>query len=228
MSDLAYSWGQVCCARRQIRPPRCANSRGRGQSLLGGPTVPKATSLRPYVNDRALRRFWSRVDTSGDCWLWTGLTPASGYGIFAIGHKRTGVHRFAYELTNGPIPEGLVLDHLCRTPRCVRPDHLDPVTQAENLRRGMSPTAIAVRAGLCHNGHDLDDPSNVLVGVKGERNCIPCIKARRLVRYAAWKQANGVGDMKPKGTCSLEGCDGAHNSKGLCRHHYDLARRRGL
>jgi hypothetical protein len=54
-------------------------------------------------------------------------------------------HRFAYELLVGPIPEGLVIDHLCRNRRCVNPAHLEPVTAEENWRRGDAPSAISTR-----------------------------------------------------------------------------------
>jgi hypothetical protein len=87
-------------------------------------------------------RFWSKVDRNGPegCWLWLGQLNTWGYGHFrrtlAPGHHVTvKAHRFAYALAVGPIPPGLTLDHLCGRPACVRPDHLDPVTAAENLRR---------------------------------------------------------------------------------------------
>lgn len=84
----------------------------------------------------------SRIQKYGDCWLWTGARTGGRkgqppYGFVRLDAKRrTGAHRFMYELLVGPIPEGLKLDHLCRTPLCVNPDHLEPVTQRENVRRG--------------------------------------------------------------------------------------------
>jgi len=87
-------------------------------------------------------RFWSKVDRSAPegCWLWLGQRNAWGYGHFrrtlAPGvHQTLKAHRFAYVLAIGPIPPGLTLDHLCGHPACVRPEHLEPVTAAENLRR---------------------------------------------------------------------------------------------
>lgn len=84
------------------------------------------------------RRFWSHVDKSAECWLWTGAKGREGgYGHFWVAGRKVAAHRFAYELLVGPIPDGLVLDHLCRETLCVRPSHLEPVTQAENTRRGL-------------------------------------------------------------------------------------------
>lgn len=81
-------------------------------------------------------RFWGRIAKSDGCWLWEGGTNADGYGLFS---RRPGTtmmaHRYAYLTTVGPIPEGLELDHLCRVRLCVRSEHLEPVTHAENMRR---------------------------------------------------------------------------------------------
>lgn len=91
-----------------------------------------------YVRGRPLPvRFWSFVTFTPECWEWTGYITPKGYGTFCL---RAGVtvwaHRLAYELTHGPFPAGLTIDHLCNNRGCVRPSHLEPVTQAENVRRG--------------------------------------------------------------------------------------------
>jgi HNH endonuclease len=78
-------------------------------------------------------RFWEKVEQGEGCWLWTGAIDR-GYGQF-VWNGRKRAHRVAYELIIGPIPEGLELDHLCRNKSCVRPEHLEPVTKAENIRR---------------------------------------------------------------------------------------------
>lgn len=87
---------------------------------------------RPVVE-----RFTSLVDARpGVCWRWRGSIQANGYGRFRANGKTTYAHRAAYALFVGPIPDGLGLDHLCRNRWCVNPEHLEPVTQRENIRRG--------------------------------------------------------------------------------------------
>jgi hypothetical protein len=72
-----------------------------------------------------------------ECWEWQGGSTPQGYGRTKGDHgKLVPAHRYFYELHIGPIPEGLVIDHLCKNPPCVNPDHLETVTVTENNRRG--------------------------------------------------------------------------------------------
>jgi hypothetical protein len=96
---------------------------------------------RPYKPANVTPQEWlfARVDTHlapHRCWDWTGSLNGDGYGKTYVDGTLLLVHRFAYELLVGPIPEGMTLDHLCRNRACLRPSHLEPVTVAENLRRG--------------------------------------------------------------------------------------------
>lgn len=137
-------------------------------------------------------RFWQKVDKSGECWTWTACCLPSGYGQMNIGGGRKAyAHRMAYELAVGPIPMGLVIDHLCRNPACVNPAHLEPVTQKVNRDRGNArlflhrwqegSAALKRNQTHCRHGHAFDAP-NTLVRPNGTRGCRACQSAyqRRL------------------------------------------------
>ena len=79
------------------------------------------------------------LDAETGCWNWTGTLIAKGYGVAWNGVRKVVAHRLCYERAKGPIPSGMQLDHLCRNRRCVNPDHLEPVTNAENCHRGSMP-----------------------------------------------------------------------------------------
>lgn len=120
-------------------------------------------------------RFWGKVEFTGFCWLFTSLGKG-GYGrFFPSQFVQMLAHRWAYENLVGPIPEGLELDHLCRVPACVNPDHLEPVTKAENRRRGLQ----GVLRTRCKNGH-LQTPENIYTRPSQPtvRLCHICKKAR--------------------------------------------------
>ena len=76
------------------------------------------------------------MSVSDGCWEWLGCKDGDGYGMFRFEGYMRRAHRWGYELLVSKVPEGLVLDHLCRNPSCVNPDHLEPVTNQENLDRG--------------------------------------------------------------------------------------------
>lgn len=138
----------------------------------------------PEVGDHRLpMRFWVKVKVNEvDCWLWTAGLNRNGYGRFMDANKITrAAHRIAYEALVAPIPEGLQLDHLCRVRHCVNPMHVEPVTQAENLRRGETITAKAVAATYCPQGHPYSG-DNLYVSPKGHRSCRQCARDRNARR----------------------------------------------
>jgi len=139
-------------------------------------------------------RFWAKIDawTTDGCWNWTASLNDSGYGVLHKPGKRGGVvraHRFAYELLIGLIPETLVIDHLCRNRACVNPDHMEPVTIGENVRR--SPIATSTINALkaeCSQGHAFD-AANTYVNPSGSRRCVKCRDVSRHPRTEAQKAA---------------------------------------
>lgn len=98
-----------------------------------------------------------------DCWLWTGPIDVNGYGHVNVGSTTTTAHRAVYRGLVGNIPAALELDHLCRVRHCVNPDHLEPVTHLENVRRRR-----IVFQPTCANGHQR------YVIRLGRRVCLDC------------------------------------------------------
>lgn len=139
--------------------------------------MPHGVYPRPPVETR----FWAKVRKTDTCWIWTGKAHASGYSRIATPQGVMYAHRFSYLLHVSPIPEGLVLDHLCRTPLCVRPDHLEVVTVRENTLRGVGCFAENARKTHCPAGHLLEGMNLYVVVCKDgrtHRRCRPCNTAR--------------------------------------------------
>lgn len=149
---------------------------------------------------RLPRRFWRSVlpEPNSGCWLWIGNTSNTNYGMYYTDPaKRRVAHRVSYETLVGPVPDELVLDHLCRTRCCVNPDHLEPVTMAENVYRGIGPSAINLTRTHCPHGHEYSD-DNTHVTRRGWRVCKTCEDKRntdRLTREMA-ERAERVAKFK--------------------------------
>jgi len=116
-------------------------------------------------------------DGAGGCWLWTGRLDVSGYARDKVDSREVLVHRWLWEQANGPMPDGLVSDHLCRVHRCVNPDHIEAVTNYVNCAvRGHAHFA-AGRENRCMRGHDLTVEGYVRRDGRG-RNCRACARER--------------------------------------------------
>lgn len=155
-------------------------------------------------------RFWSKVTPHGDggCWIWLGLRNDGGYGLFdPAGGPRRVAHRVAWEERFGPIPAGLFLDHTCVQPACVNPEHLDPVTVAENNRRTRQRRALGEYRVACAKGHLLDIVG-IRLGYGGSRLCRACASERDRIRRAG------------KVTCPICGAQRARSSMRRHIHRY--------
>lgn len=175
-----------CSVEECANPVRCkslcnkhyAAKRAHGTPTPHQPTMPE--------------RFWAKVQKAVDdgCWLWTGALTGAGYGNFAVEpSRRVAAHRLAYELVRGAIPEGLVLDHLCRNRACVNPSHLEPVTNRENVMRGEHPRVLISRTQVCTRGHDMTGHG----GYEHPKWGRACRECRRLHRLAVTRWAAAMG-----------------------------------
>ncbi len=119
---------------------------------------------RPRTSSCA--RFWPKVNKTDTCWLWQAGCDKDGYGAFKYNDAPGKAHTFSYLLHNKRVPRGMVIDHLCRNPRCVNPEHLEMVSHRENVVRGATV---------------LSKASDLPVGVR-----------KRDTKYQAQKMFNGV------------------------------------
>lgn len=137
-------------------------------------------------------RFWAKVDKSGSCWMWTASINTSGYGSFRYKGRVREAHLVSYDLVVGEIPSGMQLDHTCHPGdgscaggiscphrRCVNPKHLEPVTGAENNRRGLSGKHHSAKTH-CPQDHEYTEENTYLAkrGGRYNRMCRTCARDR--------------------------------------------------
>jgi hypothetical protein len=154
---------------------------------------------RIYTRTPLAERFHTKyeVDPETGCWNWTANIAPQGYGRIgadAPDYTTLYAHRVSYELHKGPIPEGLVVDHMCNNRQCVNPDHLQAITHKANIERSPAPHIQRWIAQRCVRGHDMADPANVYVRKDtGRRQCKACIR----IRSEASARAAGVPERTP-------------------------------
>lgn len=171
------------------------------------------TDARPRLRGREL--FWSKVNKTEGCWIWTGYRQPEGYGRVDAKTKLTSsgtrlAHRIAYELLVGPIPDGLHLDHLCRIPACVNPDHLEPVTSAENTRRGLH----GELRTECKRGHELTPENTRIRASDNSRKCRQCDREDAAAKRAAMPKKVHKFHVKERTACGTD----AGTAAGIALH----------
>lgn len=138
-----------------------------------------------------IERFMEKCRRSeSGCLEWTGAVQSSGYGSFGGGDGKSYLaHRWIWEYANGPIPDGLVLDHVCHNRKCQETAHMRTCSSAENILapNSMAPSAENARRTACVEGHPFSG-ANLLIRPRGNRTCRECARVARR-KYRARRQA---------------------------------------
>jgi hypothetical protein len=203
----ATTCSEFDCTAKAIARSLCALHYKRHKA--SGALPPKRS-----IEQRAPQRFWSNVKKTPTCWVWLGKPTTYGYGQFSVRRKNYRAHRYAWMLLRGAIPDGLVIDHVCRNRLCVNPNHLELVTSVENVMRGIGPSAVNSRKTHCALEHPIPDAEN-----GKERECPKCVRRRwrkYLDRDIADRDARqcGAPNRQVGGLCKLKVAKGRR-----CREH---------
>lgn len=134
-----------------------------------------------YCSLRCKLKSYTEASEAG-CWLWVGTFGNRGYGMLAVDRYPQLAHRLAYECWKGSIPDGLVIDHLCRTRACINPDHLEAITSGENTRRSIGHKSSVGRDRThCRRGHPFTE-ENTIRCRGAARVCRTCHNADQVAR----------------------------------------------
>lgn len=207
-------------------PETCADETGCTEPATRGPFCAKhwnKMNMRRYRYGRttllarptAEERFWNLVEKTDGCWLWLGTPDQNGYGAFHAHGEKWRAHRYSYTIMIGAIPDGLTIDHVCRTRLCVRPDHLEAVSPKTNSQRR---SAVITH---CPKGHEYT-PENTGRS-NGRRFCRICSRlASKLYERRKYAVPDDVVENKAKTHCP-QGHEYSpentyvHRSKRACR-----------
>jgi hypothetical protein len=145
--------------------------------------VVNATPI-PMLTPEQASKFWSRVDASGDCWEWTGSKLPTGYGRFSLRKSHAPyAHRVVWHVLIGPLDPDTEIDHRCFNTSCVNPDHLEPVTRIENLRRARwSGGKMRAARTHCPKGHPYDEENTSWTRDR-RRQCKACGRLKAKVKW---------------------------------------------
>lgn len=199
MQELCSSWRHVWSDALENPNPRnggkclsCVRERSaRRHAWDKLPPESRKLAKEAWEADDYRQRFYARLQSRGD-WngtphrLWICGSVHQGYGNVRYQKKMRGVHVVAWELANGPVPEGLVLDHLCRVRICAEVTHLEPVTNVENIRRGSQGKWQKAKT-QCPHGHDYTPENTILRPYATGRQCRECSRIAARIQNAKRK-----------------------------------------
>lgn len=156
---------------------------------MSTPWMPTPAMLTGY--------FWTRVHvaTFDACWQWLAGRTSRGYGATYVNGGQQPAHRVAYQAAYGPIPQGLVIDHLCRNRACCNPNHMEPVTPRENVLRGIGPSASHAQKAVCPLGHPYTHRD-----AHGARRCRVCAREQDARHKAKRVRCQACGDEVSQGS----------------------------
>lgn len=174
------------------------------------------------------RRFWSKVNKDGpiperrpdlgQCWVWTAKTDRAGYGQFPMGKSSVYAHRWICEFTNGPIPDGYEVDHLCFNTSCVNyVSHLEVVTSRTNCLRSDGVTAINARKTHCDKGHEFTEANTRWLSNPRRRSCKKCERLRGPAGNATARAKRLAERQAENRRCCRCGADIGHRNRRAVR-----------
>jgi len=176
--------------------------------------------VKAFTTERREAAFWAKVNKDGpipafaphlgNCWVWTAGKDRRGYGQFGNGDRHH--HIPAHFFLLGRAPDGLEWDHLCHVPACIRPDHLEAVTHAENVRRGL-----ATLRSECPKGHPYSPENTARFGRRGRRVCRICQRETNRRRDHKLRTAKAT---SPETCCVVAGCTSHRYARQMCQVHY--------
>lgn len=173
----AVSWAGATCTvdgcEKAVKATGLCLAHYKRKAKYGSPTG------RPH-KPTAAESFAAKI-TPGDggCWQWIGTMHAAGYGVFRHDGQQWLAHRWSFEHHIAPVPDELVIDHLCRNRACVNPWHMEPVTNEENLRRGLGYSLQNGMRSCCVNGHEYTPENTYTDPTKGTVRCRTCARDRQ-------------------------------------------------
>lgn len=155
-------------------------------------TLNNKKPIAQHLTPEILERFDKYYLKGDGCWEWTGGLNNKGYGMFYMAKGGYTAHRVSYVRVYGEPEKALVIDHKCANPRCIRPEHLEAVTNGENVLRGKNPPALNRRKTHCQYGHPLCGENVVSRSKKwNDRTCKICDANIKRRTHERWKARKG-------------------------------------